>query len=120
MQGYAQGGHSEISLRVIQMSERKKVVITGASSGIGAAAARRFATDGYDVCLNARRESLLNEIHESLAPGKHLIAPGDYSHPDSILRLANQVSTAWDAFDVLVNNAGVFLKSDPIENCSRN
>jgi len=36
------------------MTERKKVVVTGASSGIGKATAERFANEGWDVCITAR------------------------------------------------------------------
>ena len=63
------------------MSNRPKAIITGASSGIGKATAIRFATDGYDVCLNARREGLLRQVAEGLAAGDHLVCAGDYSDP---------------------------------------
>jgi len=49
------------------MQQRLKAIITGASSGIGRATAARFAADGYDVCLNARRAALLHEVAASLA-----------------------------------------------------
>ena len=54
-----------------------QVIITGASSGIGKAAAVRFAQEGWDVCLFARREPLLQEIYKSLPKGRHLIPKGD-------------------------------------------
>jgi short-subunit dehydrogenase len=47
------------------MNNRPKAIITGASSGIGRATATRFAADGYDVCLNARREQLLRQVADS-------------------------------------------------------
>jgi len=45
---------------------RKNVLISGASSGIGAATAKRFASEGWNVCVNARRENLLVELFSSI------------------------------------------------------
>ena len=59
------------------MRERKKVLVSGASSGIGKATALRFAREGWDVCLNARREKVLREVERSLSVGDHLVCPGD-------------------------------------------
>ena len=58
------------------MSDRRKVVVPGASSGIGKATAIRFAADGYDVCLNARREKLLEEVAAGLEPGPSMHGHG--------------------------------------------
>ena len=60
------------------MSERRKVIVTGASSGIGRATSIRFAADDCDVCVNARREERLRELVKSLPPGDHLVCPGSY------------------------------------------
>ena len=61
------------------MSSRRKVVVTGASSGIGRATAVRFAADGWDVCVLARREPLLRELLAELSAGDHLLVAGDAS-----------------------------------------
>ena len=96
------------------MSDRKKVVISGASSGIGKAAAIRFASEGWDVCLNARRENLLHEIVQSLQPGNHLVCPGDYSDPATAETIGAAIRREWGRLDVLVNNAGVFMGAEAI------
>ncbi len=94
------------------MSDRRKVIVTGASSGIGRATASRFAADGCDVCLNARRESLLNELRDSLAPGDHLVCAGDYSDPAVVEATGRTVAKQWSKVDALVSCAGVI---DPVD-----
>ena len=74
------------------MQQRPKAIITGASSGIGRATAIRFAADGYDVCLNARREALLHEVADSLTAGEHLVCPGDYSDPAVVDEIGRHVA----------------------------
>jgi 3-oxoacyl-[acyl-carrier protein] reductase len=94
------------------MAARRKVIITGASSGIGEAAAVRFAADGFDVCLNARRENLLTALAARLAPGDHLVCAGDYSDPGIVQRMGSQLDEKWRRVDVLVNCAGVAIPVD--------
>ena len=57
----------------VPMTERKRAIITGASSGVGRAAAVRFAAEGWDVCLTARRANELEQLRERTAAGR---APG--------------------------------------------
>jgi len=89
------------------MSPCRKVVITGASSGIGKATAIRFAADGGEVCVNARRAERLRELVASLAPGDHLVCPGDYSDPAVVDAMDRVLRERWGRVDVLVNCAGV-------------
>ncbi len=89
------------------MSHRK-AVITGASSGIGRSTATRFAADGYDVCVNARREERLRELVAGFPKGEHLVCPGDYSDPAVVGRMERELRAHWERVDVLVNCAGVF------------
>lgn len=78
----------------------KTAVVTGASSGIGAATARLLAQQGHKVMCVARRaervEALANEIDG-------VAVPCDITNPDDVARLADTVG---DSLDVLVNNAG--------------
>jgi len=97
------------------MKNRPKVIVTGASSGIGRATVLRFAADGFDVCLNARREARLSELAASLSPADHLVCGGDYSDPEVIAKIENEVRTRWGQVDVLVNCAGVFQAAHSID-----
>lgn len=85
----------------------KRVIITGASSGIGKASAIRFAHEGWEVCLVARREALLHEIAAGLPPGRHLVCPGAYEDPATAERIRQAVTAEWGKIDVLLNNAGL-------------
>lgn len=96
------------------MIPRRKVLITGASSGIGLATARRFATEGCDVAVNARRESHLRELVASLPAGQHLVCAGEYDDSRVAESVEKTLRETWGRVDVLVNCAGVSLPADVI------
>lgn len=88
----------------------KVAIITGASRGIGAAIAERFARDGFTVVVNyagndAAAEALVRRIEK--AGGRALAAKGDVSDPATMRRLFDAAETAFGGVDVLVNNAGI-------------
>jgi 3-oxoacyl-[acyl-carrier protein] reductase len=98
------------------MEQRKKVIVAGSSSGIGEATAIRFAKEGWDVCLNARRAEKLMEVKDKLAPGNHLVCPGDASTPAAGERIRTTIQEAWrGSLDALVNSIGVWMTGDAID-----
>jgi NAD(P)-dependent dehydrogenase (short-subunit alcohol dehydrogenase family) len=99
----------------VAAAQRRRAVISGASSGVGRATALRFAREGWDVCLTARRGELLDELRGELAAGAHLVCPGDYSAPETAVCIASQVSAQWGVLDALINCAGVYVPVHSIE-----
>lgn len=89
-------------------ASRPVAVVTGASSGIGAATARALAGAGFDVVLGARRLDLLRAVADDCG-GRAL--PLDVTDPASVTDFAAAV----DRCDLLVNNAGGALGSDSIQ-----
>ena len=91
-----------------QRFEGKVVVVTGASSGIGAAAARAFAAEGGHVVLAARSAAPLEQLAGEIvaAGGVALAVPVDVSDPDAPQRLLERAAQELGGIDVLVNNAG--------------
>jgi NADP-dependent 3-hydroxy acid dehydrogenase YdfG len=89
--------------------EQKVIVITGASSGMGEAAARRLAAEGARVVLGARRtdrlEALAAEIDEE--GGEALAVTTDVSDRDQVAHLVDTAVGTYGRIDVLINNAGV-------------
>ena len=83
----------------------KLSVITGASSGIGAATARRMATDGYKVILLARRRSKLDEVAAEIG-NNAVVEVCDASEGDAVLAIAERVRDDFGVPDVIVNSAG--------------
>ncbi len=92
----------------------RNVLISGSSSGIGRATALRFAREGWNVGLLARREHLLQELLNVLPAGDHFLCAGDYADPATIQRLEEQIRQTWRGLDVLVNCAGVFQPVDAL------
>ncbi len=91
----------------------KVIIITGASSGIGEAIARRLAQEGARLTLAARREDQLNRVaqlirKESQLPEDHLmVAPIDICSAADIKTMVKETQDRWGRIDVLINNAGV-------------
>jgi NADP-dependent 3-hydroxy acid dehydrogenase YdfG len=98
-------------LRVARVgSSRGPVVaVTGASSGIGEAVARRLAADGAAVVLGARRTDRLHAIVDEItvAGGRAAAVPTDVTRRADLERLVAAAVDAFGRLDVLVNNAGV-------------
>jgi NADP-dependent 3-hydroxy acid dehydrogenase YdfG len=83
-------------------------VITGASSGIGAATARALAGHGYNLALLARRVDRIEDLAAELGDSAIAIA-ADVTDRDSLVTAANRVQAELGGADILVNNAGVML-----------
>src|SRR5512137_2092351 len=97
------------------MAGRKKIVVTGASSGIGWSTAERFAREGWDVCVTARREKELKDLVSHFPEGNHLVVPGDYSSPDTADRIGEHTREYWGRLDALANIAGVYFSAHSID-----
>ena len=91
------------------MTSKPVILITGASSGIGAATARLFGIEkGYRVVLAARRLERLGQLEEEIAAsgGEALPVPTDITQIDQIQRLVDTTLEKYGQIDVLLNNAG--------------
>lgn len=87
---------------------RRPAVITGASSGIGAATALTFAAAGYPVALGARRVEKLDEIAAQIrdSGGEVAVAPLDLTDADSVKNFTAEVTDALGEIETVVSNAG--------------
>jgi len=92
----------------------RAVVITGASSGIGAALAERLATRGDRVVLAARREELLEALAARLGENAHAVVT-DVTRRADVERLRGRAIAALGHVDVWVNNAGRGLSKQALE-----
>jgi meso-butanediol dehydrogenase/(S,S)-butanediol dehydrogenase/diacetyl reductase len=96
--------------------EERVALVTGGGTGIGAAAARKFAMNGTTVAVVGRRGTLLDETVRAIQEqgGRALAIPADLADPRSPRAIIDKVGTAFGRLDILVNNAAT-IKHLPIE-----
>jgi 3-oxoacyl-[acyl-carrier protein] reductase len=84
----------------------KKVLVTGASGGIGKAIALELSLSGADLCLTGRNKSELENLQKTIG-GNCQIIISDLSNSEGINNLADQAQEIMGQIDILVNNAGI-------------
>ena len=89
--------------------KNKTALITGASSGIGAACAKALANNGAKVVLTGRNQTTLEQLSEEIG-GRYIVA--DISQNDEVIKLFDEIG---ESIDILVNNAGIAPKASIIE-----
>ncbi|NLE45517.1 MAG: SDR family oxidoreductase [Chloroflexi bacterium] len=89
----------------------KRVVISGASKGIGRATAIRFACEGARVALVARTRQALEEVAATIseAGGEAFVAPADVTQEDQVEAAVLAAAKEWGGLDIVVSNAGIEL-----------
>ena len=94
---------------------RKTALITGATSGIGEACARKFAQGGYDVIITGRNKQRLAALKIELETGetKVLALAFDVRNRAAATKAIKSLPAEWAKIDVLINNAGLALGLEP-------
>jgi len=85
-----------------------KIVITGASSGLGRELAIQYGAKGFQLCLIARREDKLHALKNQIG-SKCEVYVGDVTHRNEIERIANEFISRYGPPDIVVANAGISL-----------
>lgn len=87
----------------------KKVLVTGASRGIGRAIAKSFASAGAVVAVHyGNNEQAANETLAQLTGDGHIIIKADMAHPDEVKAMVESAIEHLGGLDILVNNAGIY------------
>ncbi|MEA3001819.1 MAG: hypothetical protein QOH81_607 [Sphingomonadales bacterium] len=92
---------------IIDLSD-KRVIVTGASRGIGRGIATAFAKEGCRLAIGARTEAAIEAVADELRPlaGDLIVRRLDVADDDSVKEFVAEVADKWGGVDVLVNNAG--------------
>lgn len=109
--GQKNNSDTEENITQMAMTMKKTALITGATSGIGEACARKFAEGGYNLILTARRAEKLAEIKAQLeAEGtKVRTLVFDVRDAEAAKQAIGSLEAEWQTIDVLINNAGLAL-----------
>ena len=94
---------------------KKTILITGASGGIGEGCARKFASQGARVILNARSTDKLTALAQELKETYNAdcyVMPFDVCNRGSAVAALNALPEEWKSIDVLINNAGLAIGVD--------
>ncbi len=98
------------------VADKRVVVVTGSTSGIGRGVAELLLSRGWRVVINSRSD---DEVGESMAAANDdmIYARGDISHPQDCAQVVEAAISAWGRIDGLVNNAGTtaYVELDDIE-----
>ena len=94
---------------------KKTVLVTGATSGIGEACARKFAQEGYDIIITGRRAQHLADLKKELEVKgtRELALAFDVRNRKAATAAINSLPLDWQQIDVLINNAGLALGLEP-------
>ena len=96
----------------------KIALITGATSGIGLACANKYASESYDLIITGRRQERLdkisNELKQSHGIGIKTLC-FDVREKEAVSEFLNSIEDKWKNIDVLINNAGLAVGKDPIQ-----
>ncbi len=100
--------------------ESKTIIVTGASSGIGAAAARLFASEGANVVLGARRSGELEALAETInqADGSAVLLAGDVKYEGYADALVDLAIREFGRLDGVFNNVGIVGAMQPVPDMS--
>ncbi len=87
----------------------KTIIITGASSGIGEATAKKLSQEGANVVLSARREDRLNSLKDEIEKngGMALVVPGDVTKKEDFKKIVSATLEEFGSIDGIINNAGL-------------
>jgi NADP-dependent 3-hydroxy acid dehydrogenase YdfG len=109
-----QGGFPRLGVTTMTNLNEKIALVTGASSGIGAATALKLAEAGARVGIAARRTGKLNELKTKIEAvgGEAMVLEMDVVDPTSVEASVKTLVNTYGAIDILVNNAGLMPLSD--------
>jgi hypothetical protein len=99
----------KIKKKIDMSIKGKTIIITGASSGIGEATAKKLSQEGANVVLSARREDRLNSLKDEIEKngGMALVVPGDVTKKEDFKKIVSATLEEFGSIDGIINNAGL-------------